>query len=47
MWYGRNPMKHKSYGNIIDPFYEEEQEFELVKENIWRMSVDEIKTLVN
>jgi hypothetical protein len=43
MWYGRNPMKIKSYGKI-QPINED---VHLVKMNLHGMSVDEIFTLVD
>mgnify|MGYP003586188967 CR=1 FL=1 len=45
MWYGRNPLKIKSYGKVI-PIYNRDY-IEIVKENIIGMSVDEIQKLVN
>lgn len=45
MWYGRNPLKIKSYGKVI-PIYNQNY-IEIVRENIVGMSVDEIKQLVD
>ncbi len=42
MWYGRNPMKIKSYGKIqsID------EDFKIIRKDLYGISVDDIQKLV-